>query len=256
MNKILQIILAAAAVVQTILLVVILLFVVQDNEKANRLDRFFSAVSEDYRVINEGGTPAAPAVADNQGPPCIDPSLLDIQDEPFKGNPAATVTVVEYSDFECPFCARFFRDTYNQLIENYVDSGAVRFVYKDFPLTSIHPLAVPSAVAANCVLQELGNDSFFAFHDIVYERQRQLSDANISAWAQEVGLSESQLESCRNSAALEEEILADLEEGSRYGVTGTPAFFVNGRLLVGAQPYQAFQEIIDRALNGDDICGS
>ena len=134
--------------------------------------------------------------------------------------------------------------------------GRCALSIKISPLTSIHPLAVPTAVAANCVLEELGTDSFFAFHDIVYERQPRLSQANIAAWAQEVGLSESQLESCQNSGALEDEIFADLDEGSRYGVTGTPAFFVNGRLLVGAQPYQAFQSLIESALNGEDLCSS
>lgn len=226
--------------------------------RVNRLHRFFESFSSDYRSLSD--PPAAAPVAEDNPPPEADAPIscvdwdLDLSSDPSIGDPNAPVTIVEYSDFECPFCARFVTGAYPRIKSDYVDAGLVRLVYKDYPLDSIHPLAIPAALTANCVAQELGDQVFFAYHDTIFLQQSQLSESNIEAWAREMGLTDEQIDTCRNDSAMLDEIIADRTEGSRVGITGTPSFVINGELLIGAQPFEVFQQSIDNALAGTG-CG-
>ena len=245
---------------QVTLTAVGLVFVVLNYDKATKVDTFYRTVSQDYRDIVGGAGNAVPVAAAPQreevAGECFDFALFDLESDPSKGALDAPVTIVEYSDFQCPFCARFASGAYTQIIDDYIDTGLVRIIYKDFPLDGIHPLATPAAVAANCIAQELGDDTFFDFHDVLYQRQESFTPQNIRDWALDAGLSAEQFDACNESDDFVAEIQDDLQEGSRFGVTGTPTFFINGQKLVGAQPYQAIKTVIDREIAGDpDSCG-
>lgn len=226
-----------------------------------RLDRFFSTVSEEYRTINNvSNAPETAQGASNNrggndaqgsdnGANCV-ATELDIANEPSVGAANAPVTIVEYSDFECPFCSRFWSAAYQQIKQNYIDTGKARLVFKDFPLNNIHPLATPAAVAANCVYTNLGSEAFFAMHDRIFESQDALSHTTLSAWAIELGLSEEQYSACADSASYIDEVATDFAEGQSIGVSGTPSFVINGELLIGAQPYESFERAIEDALAG------
>ena len=214
------------------------------EEKVDRLDAFFASNAPGYG----DGSVAAPSGYGNEAP-VVAPQVgePDIEGRPFIGSADAKVTIVEYSDFECPFCARFYSQTYGQLKDTYIASGDVKLVFKDFPL-SFHQLAEPAGIAGKCVFREEGNDAFFTFHDLVFENQQSLNVANLKVWALESGVSEAAYNSCIVDPEVAAQVQADFAEGQAFGVTGTPSFVINGQLLVGAQPFEAFQQVIDAEL--------
>ncbi len=175
---------------------------------------------------------------------------VDIMDnDPVKGSPDAPVTVVEFSDFQCPFCADFYNDTLPLITQEYVDNGKVKIVYRDFPL-SIHPQAAPAALAAECANEQ---GKFWEYHDKLFDNQEALSPSIYSSFASELGLDISKFNSCVSSNKYADEIVGDFQDGQRLGVSGTPTFFVipeGGQpvMIVGAQPYQVFKSAIDTAL--------
>jgi protein-disulfide isomerase len=185
----------------------------------------------------KGGAPAAPT-----GP--ID---VSIDDDAIKGDKNAPVTIVEFSDYECPFCERFYKNTLPELISEYIDTGKARLVYRDFPL-SFHENARPAAMAAECVRDQKGDEAYFALHDKIFDNQSSLSVDSLKNWALEIGVNESKYTDCVESEKFGAEIDKDFQEGQAYGVTGTPAFFVNGRKLSGAQPFSAFKALIEEEL--------
>lgn len=167
------------------------------------------------------------------------------------GDPDAPVTIVEYTDFQCPYCARHFSDTLAQIIENYVDTGIVRYVFKDFPLTSIHPQAIAAAEAARCA-GEQSPDAFVDMHHKLFETQsvwsgRSDADTIFTGYAEDLGLDNAAFATCMESDKFHGVIEADLQEGAGFGVRGTPAFFINGAYLSGAQPYAVFEQAINAA---------
>ncbi|MBK8901494.1 MAG: thioredoxin domain-containing protein [Anaerolineaceae bacterium] len=162
------------------------------------------------------------------------------------GNPNAPVTIVEYTDFQCPFCSRHFEQTFSQLKEDYIDAGVVYYVFKDFPLTQIHPQAVAAANAARCAGEQ---DAYLAMHDVLFANQSEWSgrsdaDTLFNQYAAEMALDETAFATCLTEGRYEEQIYADLNEGSSFGVSGTPAFFLNGYFLSGAQPYNTFVDAV------------
>lgn len=197
---------------------------------------------------NRGGI-AAPqpkqmAAAGESVPPAQ--VLGDLADDDLTlGNPNAPVTMVEFADFQCPFCARMFSDTLPQIKEKYVKTGKVKFVYRDFPISSIHQFAQKAAEAGECADEQ---EKFWQYHDLLYTRQQQLSHENLKKWAGEVGLDVTKFNQCLDSGKYADEVAKDLADGQAAGVTGTPATFVNGRLVSGALPYAQFEAIIEEAL--------
>lgn len=166
------------------------------------------------------------------------------------GEPNAPVTIVEFTDFQCPFCSRHFLETYPQIKANYVDTGQVRYVFMDFPLSSIHPQAQLAAEAARCAGDQA---QYMEMHDALFSRQEEWGGRDDAGevfvgYAQELGLDGTAFGECLNSRAHESAVLADLEEGVRVGVDGTPAFFINGNFVSGAQPFEVFQQLIDSLL--------
>jgi len=187
------------------------------------------------------------------------PSIISVSldDDPAKGNPDASVVIVEFSDFQCPFCSRFYHQTLPLIQENYIDTGKVKFVYRDLPLDSLHPNARPAHIASECADEQ---GMFWGYHDILFENQAQwnrLGPADLTSaliqYASSLGLDSASFESCLGSQTIADEVNADYLQGVSYGATGTPAFFIGNEdegfvKLVGAQPYAAFRQVIESQL--------
>lgn len=175
-------------------------------------------------------------------------------DDPFLGPKNAKVTIIEFSDYQCPFCRSFWRNTLEQIKTEYINSGkSVKFVYRDFPLSQIHPLAQKYAEAAECAGDQ---GKYWEMHDKIFQEQDKLGQGTIGTytvddikkWARELGLNGSEFNQCLDSGKHAEEVKKDFDDGVAAGVNGTPTFFINGQVLVGAQPFESFKTIIDQEL--------
>jgi protein-disulfide isomerase/copper chaperone CopZ len=161
------------------------------------------------------------------------------QDDHIRGDFNAPITLVEFSDFECPFCARHF-PTLNKILSDY--QGKVRLVYKHFPLP-FHPNAQKAAEASECAAEQ---GKFWEYHDKLFENFSQgYSLEKFKQWAKELGLDANRFNNCLDSGKYAQKVQKDIQEGNQKGVNGTPATFVNGQLISGALPYEAFKQIID-----------
>lgn len=158
----------------------------------------------------------------------------------------AQVVLVEYSDYECPFCQRH-HPTMQKIMQDYGDK--VAWVYRHFPLTSIHPQANPAALAAECVGEQKGNDGFWKFTDAMFDNQDQLGDTFYEQTAKSLGVNVDTYTSCYTSKKYAQKVSEQYNGGGAAGVSGTPATFVNGQLVSGAVPYEQFRSIIDSILN-------
>lgn len=177
-----------------------------------------------------------------------EPVDISLGDAPRIGDPDAPVVIVEYTDFQCPYCSRHFQQTYPQIIENYVDTGQVLYVFKDFPLTSIHPQAVTAAEAARCARDQ---GAYLEMHDMLFGRQGEWNNQGdaasiFSSYASDLGLDTETFAGCLESHEHRDAVMADLDEGTRLGVRGTPGFFINGHFVSGAQPYSVFEQAIQQ----------
>lgn len=168
---------------------------------------------------------------------------ITADDDPCLGPEKAKVTVIEFSDFQCPFCGRA-RAAVNQMIETY--KSDLRYCFRDFPL-SFHPDAFLASVAAQCAFDQ-GNEKFWDYNKKLFNAQKDLKANSLKQYAKELGLDANAFNQCLDSQKFGAEVQKDLEQGSQAGVSGTPAFFVNGILVSGAQPFANFKEIIDEEL--------
>jgi protein-disulfide isomerase len=168
---------------------------------------------------------------------------------PSKGDGDAPVLMIEYSDYQCPYCSRYVQETLPLIEENYIQTGKVRYVFKDFPL-SFHAQANLAAQAARCAGDQ---GDYWGMHDLLFANQQDWANESaaqvFSSYADQLGLDAGQFDSCLSSGTYEDKINNEIQEGLSVGVSGTPAFFVNGQFISGAQPYQAFQQAIEAALN-------
>lgn len=174
----------------------------------------------------------------------------DISNSHAIGDPDAPVVIIEYTDFQCPFCSRHYQQTFGQIKEQYVDKGLVYYVFKDFPLTNIHPQAVKAAEAARCAGDQ---DAYPEMHGKLFSSQSEWSgNSNASEifidYAGDLGLDIDKFAGCLESGQYESAVLQDLDEGSQLGVSGTPSFFINGHTMSGAQPFQLFQQAINQVM--------
>ncbi|MFC2030041.1 DsbA family protein [Chloroflexota bacterium] len=180
--------------------------------------------------------------------------------EPFKGSLAADVVIEEFSSYQCPYCGKYFSETYPQIMANYVETGQVLYVYRDFPLQT-QPQSPIAAQAASCAAQVGRSDAFWQMHDRLFENQRDWSGqgkatAIFKGYAADLGLDEAIFDQCLDSQETLTEVEADAEEGISRGVRGTPTFFISGQALVGAQPYSAFARALDAVLAGETLPGA
>ena len=163
---------------------------------------------------------------------------------PSIGPANAKITLVEFGDFQCPFCKQWHQQTYQPLLAAY--PGQIRVVFRDFPLTSIHPNAKPAAEAAQCANEQ---NAFWSYHDKLFNADT-LSDALYPQFAQDLSLNMTQFNACLSSHKYQAAIQADSNFAVSIGVNSTPTFFVNGLAIIGAQPIDTFKQIIDKELAG------
>jgi len=166
-------------------------------------------------------------------------------DDPFMGNEDAPVTIVEFSDFQCPFCKSARDGAVAQIEEQYIKTGKVKLVYRDFPLTSIHPMAQKAAEAAECADDQ---GKFWEYHNLVFEKQDLLSPASLKQWAQELKLDTNKFNKCLDSGEKANEVNKDAQDAQSVGGRGTPYFIVGNVPISGAQPFANFQAVIESQL--------
>ncbi len=181
------------------------------------------------------------------GHPTAAPSRVSVSadDDPAKGPLSAPVTIIEFSDYQCPFCAQA-EGAVKRILESY--QGKVRFVFRDFPSPQIHAYAMKAAEAAACANEQ---GKFWEYHDALYADQSKLAVAELQATAGRLGLDDGVFRKCLESGKFAGEVSQDMADGIKAGVNGTPSFFINGILLAGAQRYEKFAQVIDTELRGE-----
>ena len=199
-------------------------------------------------VVPQGqGQPAAPA-----DPQEVEPTpefrRYDVpeDDDPVWGAQEAPITIIEFSDYECPYCRKWHVEVWPQLQATYGDQ--IRLVYRDFPLTNIHANATSAAAAANCALEQ---DMYFPYSEKLFEMKLNLGRTTYQTYAEELELDMETFNECLESGRYLDEIEADYQFAAQLGIRSTPTFFINGIPIVGAQPFEAFKTLIDKELAGE-----
>jgi len=193
-----------------------------------------------------------------QGPPAAAPSQVraSVANAPALGRPDAPVTLLEFSDYQCPFCRQFFLATLPALKRDYIDTGKVRYVFRDYPLDQIHPQARKAAEAAHCAGDQ---GKYWEMHDLLFQNQRGLALPQLSEYARAVGLDGATFDACLASDKYVERVSKGLDDGQAAGIQGTPGFVVartepghtvEGTTVRGAQPAEVFRRLIDQLLVG------
>lgn len=206
---------------------------------------------------NNNNQPAAPAAQ----LPQATKGVASVDDDPILGDKNAPVTIIEFSDYECPFCKRHFDSTHLDIVKKYIDTGKAKLVFRDFPLSFHEPMASKEAIAAGCARDQGGDKKYYEFHDEIFKRTTSngtgLDDIKIKTIASDLKLNMGTFTTCLSDTAKADEVKKDIADGSAAGASGTPTFLigkstsdgkVDGDLLVGAQPFPAFQAVIDPLL--------
>jgi protein-disulfide isomerase len=180
-------------------------------------------------------------------PPTREEAVALVEDGPGHrlGRADAPVTIVEFSDFQCIYCRRFWQETLPRVRQRYIDAGKARYVYRHLAI-----LGEPSVAAGNAAECAGEQGKFWPFHDLLFERQARLAfaEARLKAYAAELGLDAKAFGGCVESGRHRERVRRETTIGRMFGMTGTPAFLVNGRLLIGAYPFEEFAKAIEQAL--------
>jgi protein-disulfide isomerase len=194
-------------------------------------------------------------------PPSL-PSELTTQNEAFRGESGATVAIVEYADFECPYCGQYEHDIYPQISKDYVQTGKVKYFFRDLPLP-MHPHAMIAARAARCAGEQ---GKYWEMHDSLFAKQNAIRDVDMPDRAKELGLDSAKFSECLSSTRYTDDINKSVAEAESMGIGGTPTFFVgkldpsgdvtNLKMVVGARPYDAFKSVIDGLLADQGAVGS
>jgi len=181
--------------------------------------------------------------------------VTERSDAPAIGSKSAKVTMIEFSDFQCPYCQSFFKETYGQIKSKYIDTGKVRLVFRHFPLP-FHQNAEKAAEAAECANKQ---GKFFEYHDLLFKNAQSdgtgLAASDLKKYADQLGLNSGTLgfgknkfNQCLDKSETASVVKKDVSDGTAAGVSGTPSFIINGKLVVGAQPYASFEQVIEAAL--------
>jgi len=205
-----------------------------------------------YVIWGRGTTPAATAQSAQPaaGAPATQEPQYVRYDVPTDGYPSlgpdnAPITIVEFSDFQCPFCRRFHSETYQALLNAYPNQ--IRFVYRNLPLTSIHPDAMPSAIASLCANDQ---NVYWDYHEKLFSGET-LDRETFVQYAADLDINVDEFTACLDSGKHDNFIQQDMDFALNLGVQSTPTFFINGLAIVGAQPLSSFQQIIDKELAGE-----
>jgi protein-disulfide isomerase len=189
---------------------------------------------------------ALPAAAQQRG------VFIGVDDDPVLGSADAKVLMIEFGDYQCPSCRMFWKDIEPRLKKEYIDTGKVKLVFRDFPIVQIHPEAILAAEAVNCAADQ---QKYWQYHDKVFREQYNKGDdivrfkaADLKKWAKDTGLDQATFDQCLDSEKYKNEVLKDKADGEAAGVQGTPTFFVNGRIMGGAQQYPEYKKVIEELL--------
>lgn len=181
-------------------------------------------------------------------------TVVSVSGRPSLGRRDAPATMVEFSDYQCPFCQRHFSTVYPLLKKEYIDTGRLRYVFRDFPIATLHPQAKKAHEAAHCAGEQ---NRYWEMHDILFENSKELSIPALKRYAQEIGLNGDQFNGCLESDKFSREVEKEIGEGAKAGVQGTPSFFIGpsgsgekitGTMVVGAQPLARFKQVIEEVL--------
>ena len=191
-----------------------------------------------------------PNILGSAGQVKIDPNLqrytVPADGYPSVGPENAPITLVEFSDYQCPFCEQWYKDVYSRLMNDY--KGKIRFVYRDFPLYAIHPDSESAAEAAYCAGEQ---NAYWYYHDALFNQSYGLGYTAYVKYALDIGLKPDQFTKCLSDRKYKANVDANVSFASTLGVSSTPTFFLNGMAIVGAQPYEVFKQIIDKELAGE-----
>lgn len=209
-------------------------------------------------ALEKPGNVAAPEPSDDAPSGSV---KVSIDDDPVLGDKNAPITLIEFSDYECPFCKRSFDQLLPELKKKYIDTGKVKLVFRDFPL-SFHANAQKEAEAAECARAQGNDATYFKFHDQIFVQTTSngtgLALTELPIIAKSLGLDVTVFQACLDSGKFKDEVAKDMADGSAVGVSGTPSWIIGtsgkdgqieGQLVVGAQPFSVFQAIIDEKLN-------
>jgi protein-disulfide isomerase len=221
-----------------------------DTIKASQaeIEKAVKELKDLARVGQPAGQPAAP--------PAPESILLGIDDDPVKGDRKARLVLVEFSDYQCPFCARFVTETFPQIEKDYIKTGKLKYVFRDFPITSAHKDALKAAMAAGCALDQ---GKYWEMHDRLFENQAAFTVYNLTQHAEALGLNKETFQRCLNNNEYATEVQNDFADGTKAGVNQTPYFFLGVTeanspkvkvltVISGAKPYAVFKAAIDNAL--------
>jgi protein-disulfide isomerase len=220
----------------------LLLAASDDAGNCGRIDEVLTEIRQ-LRALVENKLSAQPAGSQIQGR--ITPTRVEVGGAPFLGSINAPFTIVEFTDFQCPYCSRFFEETFPDLKKNYIDSGKLRFYSMDLPL-EIHSNALLAARAGRCAADQ---GQFWAMHDRMQGNPTRLEVANLVDYAQQIGIDVTLFRQCVDSGKYTEDIQRQAREATAKGALGTPAFVVGksipagveGELVIGAEPYSFFE---------------
>lgn len=198
--------------------------------------------------------PAAPA---RPAAPVFKEQVVSVAGSPYMGEVDATLTLIEYSDYQCPFCARHYRDVLPDFIKEYIETGKLKYVMRELPLTNIHPNAMNASYAALCAGDQ---GQYFAMHNILFDNQRELDVVSLKGYAAGLGLDTNTFDECLDNKKHKEQVEKDMASSKIFGITGTPAFAfgvtdpedpdkVNiKKVMKGAQGFRFFQNQINPLL--------
>lgn len=220
-----------------------------DTIKANQAE-----IEKAVKELKDLARAAQPAT-----PPAPESILLGVDDDPVKGDRKARLVLVEFSDFQCSYCARFVRETLPEIEKDYIKTGKLKYVFRDFPITSAHKDAFKAALAAGCALDQ---GKFWEMHDRLFENQTAFTVYNLTQRAEAIGLNKETFQECLNNNEYATEVQSDFADGTKAGVNQTPFFFLGLTepnstkvkvltVISGAKPYAVFKAAIDSALQQD-----
>jgi len=211
-------------------------------------------LAEIKKMLKDGARTPVAAAAPQQG---FTEQVVSIGDSPFKGSEDAPITLIEYSDYQCPFCARNYRDVMPVLQKDYIDTGKLKFVMREYPLPSLHKNAINASMAALCA----GNQGkYWEMHNLMFDNQKQLDLDNLKVLAASTGLDAAKFNECMDNKDTDEQVRNDMASGTKLGMRGTPGFFIGvtdpdnpdevnlSVFIRGAQSVDSFKASIDDLL--------
>ncbi len=187
----------------------------------------------------------------------INPEILSLEGSPYLGDLGAKVAIIEFGDYQCHFCGEFFREEAGKLRSEYIETGKLIYVFRDFPIDAIHADALAAAEAVRCAGEQ---GKYWQMHDELFSHQDALDAKDIAKYGEAVGLNVGELQQCLETGRYRQKIARDVAEGKRDGVLGTPTFFLGqvrpdrssvqvARIIRGDPPYSVLKEFIESALN-------